>query len=256
MPSSNAIECRLLVDSPADGAWNMAVDEALLDSAAKTETPTLRFYQWSEPTLSLGYFQRYDDRDSHAPSRDCPAVRRSTGGGAILHDRELTYCLVWPAGAARSPGGRLNATWLYRAVHQSLQTVLRGHGIESELVQCPPVVATARQPLLCFQRRAVCDMIVGDDKILGSAQRRRSGAVLQHGSLLLAASTKAPEIRGLAEIIGRPLDIATLIDAWGRQLEETLGVALRPGDLYGYERQNAGRLSQSKYARPDWTRRR
>lgn len=254
--------CRLLIDPPADGAWNMAVDEALLENAAKTGTPTLRFYQWAKPTLSLGYFQCYDERDSHAASRDCPVVRRSTGGGAILHDRELTYCLVWPGSAARSSDVRRDATWLYRAVHQSLQTVLLGYGINSELVQfnsklvqCPPV-ATAQQPLLCFQRRAECDMVVGDDKILGSAQRRRSGAVLQHGSLLLAASTKAPELKGLTEITGRPLDPAALIDVWGRQLEETLGFALRPGEMDGHERQSAERLSQSKYGRPDWTRRR
>lgn len=255
MPSSDLIECRLLVDSPARGAWNMAVDEALLETAAKTQTPTLRFYQWAEPTLSLGYFQRYVDRDSHSPSRDCPAVRRSTGGGAILHDRELTYCLVWPAGTARSRGGRIDATWLYRAVHQSLQTVLLGYGIESELVQIPPA-AVVQQPLLCFQRRAECDMVIGGDKILGSAQRRRRGAVLQHGSLLLAASTRAPELMGLAEITGRPLDIETLTAAWGRQLEETLGLALRPDDIDGDERQSAERLSQRKYGHPDWTRRR
>jgi lipoate-protein ligase A len=255
--SSEPIECRLLIDSPRGGAWNMAVDEALLESVAKTKTPTLRFYQWAEPTLSLGYFQRYDERESHPPSRDCPVVRRSTGGGAILHDRELTYCLVWPAGAARSRArdGRSDATWLYRAVHQSLQNVLRGQGIESELLQRPPVAA-GRQPLLCFQRRAECDMVIDNCKILGSAQRRRRGAVLQHGSLLLAATTKAPELSGLAEITGQPLDPTTLVAAWCRQLEETLGLALQPGVLDGYESQSAEELSQSKYGHQDWTRRR
>ena len=75
----------------------MAVDEALLLDAAENGIATLRFYEWSEPTLSLGYFQRYDDRYSHAASRDCAIVRRQTGGGAILHDRELTYSLTLPA---------------------------------------------------------------------------------------------------------------------------------------------------------------
>ena len=80
----------------------MAVDEALLIDAAENGVATLRFYQWSEPTLSLGYFQRYDDRDQHAASRECAVVRRQTGGGAILHDRELTYSLV----ASRQPSAR------------------------------------------------------------------------------------------------------------------------------------------------------
>jgi len=93
--------CRLIVDRPAPGAWNMAVDEALLDAAVEQGVAALRFYQWSEPTLSLGYFQRHADRDSHAASHDCTLVRRQSGGGAILHDRELTYSLTLRQGPPR-----------------------------------------------------------------------------------------------------------------------------------------------------------
>ena len=75
----------------------MAVDETLLFDAAENGTATLRFYSWDEPTLSLGYFQRYADREQHTASRTCAVVRRQTGGGAILHDRELTYSLALPA---------------------------------------------------------------------------------------------------------------------------------------------------------------
>ena len=77
--------CRLIVDPPASGAWNMAVDEALLESVADGGPATLRFYQWSEPTLSLGYFQPYADREQHEASRELTVVRRSTGGGALIH---------------------------------------------------------------------------------------------------------------------------------------------------------------------------
>src|SRR5688500_20216584 len=96
---------RLLLDVPAPGAWNMAVDEALLESAALENRCTLRFYRWSEPTLSLGYFQRYEDRRQHAASLSCACVRRASGGGAILHDHELTYSLAVPPThpLARSP---------------------------------------------------------------------------------------------------------------------------------------------------------
>src|SRR5438445_617792 len=83
--------CRLIHDLPGDGPWNMAVDEALLEDAARSGRPTLRFYGWAEPTLSLGYFQPYAQRASHPPSSRCAVVRRPTGGGAILHDAELTY---------------------------------------------------------------------------------------------------------------------------------------------------------------------
>src|SRR5688500_9559950 len=87
---------RVITDPPASGAWNMAVDEALLESAATGSVATLRFYEWHEPTLSLGYFQPAADREQHAASRACPLVRRASGGGAIVHDRELTYSLAWP----------------------------------------------------------------------------------------------------------------------------------------------------------------
>ena len=78
----------------------MAVDEALLETAASLGVPTLRFYQWQEPTMSLGYFQEYADRLRHAASAGCPTVRRASGGGAIMHDRELTYSLAVPEGTS------------------------------------------------------------------------------------------------------------------------------------------------------------
>src|SRR5262245_10595361 len=89
--------CRLVVDPPASGVWNMAVDEALIDDVADGGLATLRFYQWNEPTLSLGYFQPYAARMGHAASASAAVVRRLSGGGALLHDRELTYALALPA---------------------------------------------------------------------------------------------------------------------------------------------------------------
>ncbi len=82
---------RLIIDPPATGPWNMAIDEVLAHSAAERGVNTLRFYSWDPPTLSLGYFQRATDRQTHISSSTCAWVRRTSGGGAILHDRELTY---------------------------------------------------------------------------------------------------------------------------------------------------------------------
>ena len=113
---SAAMTFRWMWDEPASGAWNMALDEALLESAGDDPMATLRFYRWSEPTLSLGYFQRSAERAAHIASRDCPLVRRASGGGAILHDAELTYSLTipttdrWSAAAARlAPGDSCRA---------------------------------------------------------------------------------------------------------------------------------------------------
>src|SRR5690242_1143259 len=95
-------EIRLILDPPAPGSWNMAVDEALLETAADAGIATLRFYQWNEPTLSLGYFQAAAERNQHSMSSGCPLVRRASGGGAILHDRELTYSIAMRQSLARS----------------------------------------------------------------------------------------------------------------------------------------------------------
>ena len=119
------IECRLLIDPPGAGAWNMAVDEMLLEWSAAQGGCCLRLYRWQEATLSLGYFQEYQDRGGHGPSRNCPVVRRLTGGGAIVHDAELTYSLVVPAGhplAARRDA-------LYQAAHGALVETLAALGI-------------------------------------------------------------------------------------------------------------------------------
>jgi len=88
---------RVIFDSAGDGAWNMAVDQALLMSAEQDGMVTLRLYAWAQPTLSLGYFQKHADRQLHTASATCPLVRRRSGGGAILHDQELTYSLAIPS---------------------------------------------------------------------------------------------------------------------------------------------------------------
>src|SRR5262245_3748574 len=111
---------RLLIDPPASGAWNMAVDEALLETAATEGLPTLRFYEWERPTLSLGYFQSAADRVHHAASRECPVVRRASGGGAIVHDRELTYSIAVPQANPRSAA----AAELYDSFHETLVQAL------------------------------------------------------------------------------------------------------------------------------------
>jgi lipoate-protein ligase A len=117
---------RLLIDGTGPGAWNMAVDEILLRrSAADGGPPTLRFYGWSEPTLSLGYFQPYDHPRLHAANRVCDVVRRASGGGAILHHHDLTYSLALPVVDRWSN----TADKLYRHVREALIVVLHSWGV-------------------------------------------------------------------------------------------------------------------------------
>ncbi|WP_428306441.1 lipoate--protein ligase family protein [Lacipirellula sp.] len=270
--------CRLIVDPPLDGAWNMGFDEALLEQAADAGTATLRFYQWQEPTLSLGYFQSYDERDTHAASRQAAVVRRQSGGGALMHDRELTYSLSLPADhplARQSPQ-------LYDVAHRSLIECLAAEGVGAALHSdrdTPPAAAAspaltgkvepsdsdAAEPFLCFARRTSADIVLPGSvaaeppvKIVGSAQRRRRGAVLQHGSILLDRSPAAPELAGIEQISGVSITPDWIVKNWKGSLATLLKLKLTPfqpaDDSALMDR--AEELRAGKYADSAWTQRR
>ncbi len=242
-------ECRLLRHEPAAGAWNMAADEVLLDRAEERAVPCLRFYGWSEPTLSLGYFQTYSDRQQHAASRHCAAVRRLTGGGAILHDNEITYSIVLPGGHPLA----VRRDELYQAMHGCLIEALAGFGAAARLCEADATARTAVEPFLCFQRRSPGDVLLGEHKICGSAQRRRNAAVLQHGSLLWTASSAAPELPGVADLANRPIPWDKLMETWLDGLAERLRFSWRPEDLSATEAHLSKDLAESWYATYTWT---
>ncbi len=183
MPHRSAI--RLLTDPPLTGPINMARDEALLERVGTGGAPpTLRLYQWSTPTISLGYFQHYADYEQLPPPAGLlPAVRRQTGGGAILHDLEQTYSLTLPIGDVRLEGG---ANQLYERAHTAITECLLTLNIDTASCGMSDDSGAARGPFFCFERRHRYDLLVRNDKIAGSAQRRTKHAVLQHGSIILA----------------------------------------------------------------------
>lgn len=268
---SGEVAYRLMVDPPATGTWNMAVDEALLQSAIEENIATLRLYQWSEPTLSLGYFQRLADRDRHAASRRCSLVRRQSGGGAILHDRELTYSLALPA----SHHVTRDATALYHAVHEAFLCLLTPYlqassesgrmwlnGVNS------PLSATD-EPFLCFERRSRGDLLLRVTsqeprthdavlayKILGSAQRRHRGALLQHGSFLLARSQAAPELPGWLELVGGDDPMPELIASLPQHLGTVVSTEWIGTGLPDAIREAAKWIERAKYSNRSWTERR
>jgi len=241
--------CRLMIDPPASGAWNMAVDEVLLEWSAAGGGCCWRFYRWEEATLSLGYFQEIDDRRQHQGSRNCPVVRRSSGGGAILHDAELTYSFVVPGWHRLAARRR----FLYEAVHKTLLLVLTDLGVQAALCEQPAESKAEKQPFLCFQRRASGDVLVGHAKIAGSAQRRARGAVLQHGSVLLGRSQAAPELDALKDLSAGPVACRQLIDAWLEKLGPRLALTWRQEPLSDDQRQLAAALVETKYGSANWT---
>ncbi len=256
-------------DPPADGATNMALDEALAAEAARLDRVLVRISTWSEPTLSLGAFQAIAEARAHRALAGLRIVRRPSGGGAILHGTDVTLSVAVPR--LHPCGGTPQR--LYDAVHEALVAELSACGVEAGLSAggvlaragrggklgsdrvdldpgpgVPPAAGPpAEGPFLCFDRRAVGDVVMpvpdgrfgSDAKILGSAQRRLRGAVLQHGSLLLAANRFVPEESrhpGLEELQrrggcggswawGSPAGTG-LVRGWLTRLAATLGEGL------------------------------
>ncbi len=259
---NEAFPCQLIIDPPADGAWNMALDEALLQFAAEEGIASLRFYQWQTPTLSLGYFQQYEDRQNHPPSLGAAVVRRQSGGGAILHDREITYSISLPK---MHPLAK-DAQSLYNTVHKTIATILEGHLPQGHRVSLfeQDLAAGNEEPFLCFQRRARGDLVyqlIEDDspmaakKILGSAQRRSRGAVLQHGSLLLERSLFSPELPGLNDLSGISLTRAALIEELRTKLLQALYLYDSLCEINPNVYPSAHRCYNRKYGNALWTKR-
>ena len=237
---------RLLLDGDAHGFWNMGVDEALVATAATGGPATLRLYGWRGPWLSLGYAQR----PSPERARACRAagagvVRRATGGRAVLHGADLTYAVAAPESAL--PEG-LRAT--YALLAGALAQALAALGIAAERA---PVGSVEGPGFDCFAAPAGDELCVGGRKLVGSAQLRAGGAVLQHGSLRLAldppAVRRAAGLRGsgatsLAEIgcAAAPERVrALLVEAFG----DALGATLQPGLLTPTERDLARNRGES-----------
>lgn len=244
----------------------MALDEALLIDAAENSIATLRFYQWNEPTLSLGYFQRYNDRHQHAASRACAIVRRQTGGGAILHDHELTYSLALPP---VHPLARKNET-LYSVVHDAFIAGLRAtiSTTDADWVLTrrnqESSLSSNVEPFLCFRRQARGDVLLsnsshpdsGGAKILGSAQRRHRGAVLQHGSLLLEKSPAAPELPGIRDLVGPDVASPEISATVTVRLIDALAVKFTESPLPQGLELKSRELANTKYGSAEWTKRR
>jgi lipoate-protein ligase A len=169
----------LLLDSgPGDWAWNMSLDEALLEAALRLGRPVLRFYGWNEKAASFGYFQRYALAERLTQLR--PLVRRPTGGGLVPHDRDWTYSVVFPP---QHPWHDLRAAHSYRRVHTWLKAAFERLDIIVELAP----TRQAAQPGSCFAGQEAADLLWLGKKIAGAAQRRNRNGLLIQGSVQAAA---------------------------------------------------------------------
>jgi lipoate-protein ligase A len=230
----------------------MATDEFLLLQAVQHRVLSLRFYPWNQPTLTIGYFQPVADREGHAASAPCELIRRTSGGGAIVHDLELTYSLAIPL-EARGTGTGIE---FYRLAHESLSEALTAWNAKTRQADDDDVCRSNSGAFLCFQRRSVGDLLFDKMKIAGSAQRRFKSALLQHGSVLLGRSHYAPELPGILELTGTSIDRPELANAWVERIRQRTSWWMQPSELDGKLSQNIDEIARNKFGCAKWNSRR
>jgi len=258
---------RLLTTPPASGPRNMAIDEAILESvAAGGSPPTLRFYAWHHPCLSLGHAQSADVVDPQAlAAAGWGWVRRPTGGRALLHADELTYSIVTPDRHPAVAGGVLAS---YRELSRGLLGGLERLGLVPDPPAYTPVSEADRSNPMCFEVPSAYEITVGGRKLIGSAQLRRRGAVLQHGSLPLdgditrvarvlryrdetqrrtAAERLGRHAGTLRVLLGRAVSWEQAAQAIQAGFEDSLGWDLFPDELSTLEDRCAQRLEVERY---------
>lgn len=242
---------RLLPFAAASGADNMAHDEALLHSACDRGVASLRFYTWTEPTLSLGYFQPSADRLADTALSALSWVRRATGGAAIVHDpaHEVTYSLALPPGEQWQPQGE---SWICR-MHHVVRDVLNTLGVPAKAVVCGDEKKLG--PVLCFRHQTPGDLTVNGHKVAGSAQRKWKGAMLQHGSILFSRSPLADSLPGIAELSGVRMT-KTIRESILAELTRDTGWTFASGAWTADELADAKRIAAEKFATAEWNEKR
>ncbi len=259
----------------------MAVDEAILEASGRGQSPpTLRLYAWDPGCLSLGYAQPFSDVSMpELTARGWDLVRRPTGGRAILHIDELTYSVAGPLDEPRLAGGVLES---YHRLSLALLGGLKRMGIlakaqpqKSASTENDSSTSNDMNPV-CFEVPSNYEITIQGKKLIGSAQARRKGGVLQHGSLPLygdltritqVLSFQNPEERAHAaqrlslraitseQILNSPPAWREVADALVAAFQEKLNLELQLMDLTPAEYERAAQLHDEKYTAPSWTKR-
>ena len=264
---------RLIVGGEADGATNMAVDEAILNSVIDgASPPTLRFYSWVPPCLSLGRSQELAEADLAAcRATGVDVVRRPTGGRSILHTDELTYSVSLLQTDPRAKGGIVEG---YRRLSEGLLAGLHSLGVDA-IQAAGRGIPDAENTAVCFESPADYEITVAGRKLIGSAQWRARGGVLQHGTLPLCGdlarivdylafsdserhaqrSRLHRKALTLEEAIDAVLPFDRVAQALSEGLARALNLTLVSGELSAQERARSAEIRDRVYANPEWTAR-
>lgn len=236
---------RLFATWGAAPSFNMGLDEALL--FAHGAPPTLRLYTWSPDTLSLGYFQALEDVPG--AERAGALVRRITGGGAIHHRAELTFSI---AADLEHPLYRGPVARSYERVHALIARALGRHGVTAVERGARALASDRPGTGMCFHASTAQDLVWDDRKGVGSAQRRKDGRVLHHGSIKLGSTPLEGDIATLERV-----GLSVSPEELGRDLAEVFGEALDARLVHGapglQERATAAALG-ARYVDPAFVR--
>jgi lipoyl(octanoyl) transferase len=266
---------RLIYTPPSTGAWNMSVDEAILEHIHRGESiATLRLYSWNPPCLSLGHAQSIKDVDmERLKSHGWDVVRRVTGGRAILHTDELTYSVTGSADEPVLAGGVLES---YNRLAQALLHAVASLSVPVEMKEHEDGHIQQNLNPVCFEVPSTYEITVDGKKLIGSAQARKKEGVLQHGSLPLtgdltricdalvfeseSARQDAKErllarATTIESVIGVETAWETAAQAFVRGFEAELGIQFERGEMSPSEIQRADELVKEKYAHASWTER-
>ena len=264
-----------MLTPPARGAWNMALDQTILEHIGRGESlPTLRLYAWEPACLSLGHAQPFADVDvSRLQARGWEVVRRITGGRAILHTDELTYSVIAPndepviAGTVLESYNRLAQALLLAVKNLELPVEINNGVAQNDILHNNPV---------CFEVPSSYEITVDGKKLIGSAQARKKEGVLQHGSLPLTGdlaricealvfeneSARAEASKRLLaraatveSALGRVVSWEMAAQAFIQAFEAQLGLNLKRGELSESESKRTDELVKEKYDHPSWTER-
>jgi lipoyl(octanoyl) transferase len=267
---------RLVKSLPSSASYNMALDETFLFTTARKKTPpTLRLYSWESPSISLGYAQSINDVDQEELSkRKWQLVRRPTGGRAILHTDELTYSITASLDNPLVEGSLLES---YQRIAGLLQKALKSLGAVTHAENAPELHSnSSKADPVCFQTPSNFEITWNGKKLIGSAQARKMGGVLQHGSLPLSgdlsritqvltypseqdretsAQKTLAQATTLKEVTGMHISWEDAAIAIITSFKDEFGISFIMGQPTKEEISYAVNLMQSKYSSDSWNKR-
>jgi lipoate-protein ligase A len=259
---------RFLDSGGEEACLNMGIDEAVSRAVEMGQSPpTIRFYTWTAPAVSIGAFQSFQEVNiERCKQKNIPVVRRITGGRALLHQDELTYSVICPIPSPFFPS---NLQGCSRTIAEALQLGLRQIGLELQIFPQKVYRPPKPRPPDCFSTPSLYELTVDGRKLVGSAQRRWLRVFLQHGSIPIETD-RSPEKELIVGANGNParkaarlsdlLDplpsMKNLREALAFGFKKRLGVVLKKNGLTPEEKAQARELVRTRYGADTWTHRR